>query len=498
MRLLALAVLSALASLVVLLGRPAGGQPERPAEKPPAKLPATHAGAARNIDRMRAELISMNQDIWTYAELGLEEHRSAARLVKVLKKAGFTVQEGVSNMPTAFVASFGTGRPIIGILAEYDALPELSQDATGARKPIAGRTTGHGCGHCALGTAAVGAAVAVKQAMEKHKLPGTIRLYGTPAEETVIGKVYMTLDGQFKDLDACLHWHPGTRNRVWYGSSKALISAKFTFTGLAAHAAGSPDRGRSALDGVELMNVGANYMREHVKQTNRIHYVITKGGEQPNVVPATAQVWYYVRADAHEDAERQFDWLRDIADGAAKMSRTKVAVQIDTDCHEVIPNLPLSKVIERNFVRVGPPHFDDADRKLARALQEPLRADFGLKEEKALHDEVESLPGRPYLAQGGSTDVGDVSWHVPTSGLSAACFAAGTPGHSWQNTAAIGSPIGHKGLMVAAKVLAMTAIDLLQDDKVLEEARADLAKRLAGRKYTTRVPKGQKAPKSIR
>ncbi|MFO0844036.1 MAG: amidohydrolase [Gemmataceae bacterium] len=462
------------------------------------KAPAGHDAAVRHVEAIRKDLVAMNQDIWTFAELGLEEHRSAARLIKPLKAAGFDVKEGVSGMPTAFVASYGSGRPVIGILAEYDALPELSQEITGARRPVAGRTAGHGCGHCALGTAAVGAALAVKEAMAKHKIPGTIRLYGTPAEETVIGKVYMTLDGQFNDLDACLHWHPGARNRVEYGTTKAAISVKFNFSGLPAHASGSPDRGRSALDGVELMNVGANYMREHVKQTNRIHYVITNGGQQPNVVPATAQVWYYVRADQHEDCEKQFDWLLDIADGAAKMSRTKVKVQIDTDCHEVIPNLPLSKVVERNFKKVGGPVFDDTDRKLAIQLQEPLRADFGLKEEKPLREDVEPLPKEPYRADGGSTDVGDVSWHVPTSGLTAACFAAGSPGHSWQNVAAVGSPIGHKGLVVAAKVLATSALDLLQDEAVLKEAKRDLETRLKGRKYTTRIPKGQKAPRSIR
>src|SRR5947209_12267415 len=294
----------------------------------------------KHLDSLRGELVAMNQDIWAFAELGLEEHRSAARLIGVLKKAGFRVKEGVAGMPTAFVAEYGSGTPVIGILAEYDALPELSQQVTGARQPAEGRTTGHGCGHCALGTAAVGAAMAVKEVYDKHHLPGTIRLYGTPAEETVIGKVYMTLDGQFKDLDACLHWHPGSKNRVQYQSSKALISAKFSFSGLPSHASGSPDKGRSALDGVELMNVGVNYMREHIKETSRIHYVITKGGGQPNVVPASAQVWYFVRANTHEDAEEQFDWVRDIADAAAKMSRTKVSMQIDTDCHELIPNLP--------------------------------------------------------------------------------------------------------------------------------------------------------------
>jgi aminobenzoyl-glutamate utilization protein B len=417
----------------------------------------------------------------------------------VLKKAGFRVKEGVSDMPTAFVAEYGAGKPIIGILAEYDALPELSQQAGDpTRKAIPGRDAGHGCGHCALGTAAVGAALAVKDAIDKHHLKGTLRLYGTPAEETVIGKVYMTLDGQFKDLDACLHWHPGTKNRVAYMSSKALISAKFTFSGLAAHASGSPEKGRSALDGVELMNVGANYMREHVKETNRIHYVITNGGAQPNVVPATAQVWYFVRADTHEDAERNFDWLRDIADGAAQMSRTKVAVHLDTDCHEIIPNLPLSRIVLRNLERVGPPQFDEADRELARRLQEPLRTEFALKERQPLHDTIEPLPKQPYAATGGSTDVGDISWHVPTSGLDTACFAAGSPGHSWQNVAAIGSPIGHKGLLVAAKVLALSAVDLLQDPQTLQDARADFQERMKGRPYTTKIPKGQKAPRTIR
>jgi aminobenzoyl-glutamate utilization protein B len=452
----------------------------------------------RHLDTLQPDLIAVSQEIWTYAELGLEEHRSAARLSGLLKKAGFKVREGVSNMPTAFIAEYGTGKPVIGILAEYDALPELSQQAIGDRKPALGRTTGHGCGHNALGTAAVGAALAVKSVLDKHKLPGTLRVYGTPAEETVIGKVYMALDGQFDDLDACLHWHPGTKNKTWYGSSKAIISAKFTFTGLAAHAAGSPEKGRSALDGVELMNVGVNYMREHVKETSRTHYVITNGGGQPNVVPATAQVWYYVRGNAHEDAEANFDWITEIAEGAAKMSRTKVHVQVDTDCHEIIPNLPLSKLVLRNLQKVGPPKFDEADLNLAKHLQAPLRADFGLKEAKPLNDIIEELPAKPETAQGGSTDVGDVSWLVPTGGLETVCFAAGSPGHSWQNVAAAGSPISHKGTMVASKVLALSLVELLQDTQALKDAKADFQERQKDRKYTTRVPKGQKAPKTIR
>ncbi|MBA4062588.1 MAG: amidohydrolase [Isosphaera sp.] len=465
--------------------------------QPPAATPL-QTDLLAHLDAAEADLVKCNQDIWTYAELGLDEHRSAARLVKVLKAAGFRVTEGVSGMPTAFVAEFGAGKPVVGILAEYDALPGLSQDAVGARKPVAGRGNGHGCGHSALGTAAVGAAVAVKAVYDKHKLPGTVRVYGTPAEETLIGKVYMALDGKFDDLDACLHWHPGTKNRVWPGSSKAAVSAKFTFAGLPAHASGSPDKGRSALDGVELMNVGANYMREHVKESTRVHYVVTNGGGQPNVVPASAEVWYYVRGNTHEDAGTVFDWVKDLADGAAKMSRTKVDVRVDTDCHEIIPNDPLTKLLHRNLVRVGPPKFTDADRALAKELQAPLRGDFGLKEEKPLHDVIEDLPATPPPPDGGSTDVGDVSWLVPTGGLNTACFALGSPGHSWQNVAAAGSPIAHKGMMVAAKVLALTLADLLQDAEVRKAARADFEKRLGGRKYTTRIPKGQKPPAAIR
>jgi aminobenzoyl-glutamate utilization protein B len=475
-------------------------------------LAIPHAAATRNqegltpiqrdmiqyLDTAQADLVAVNQDIWTYAEIGLQEFRSAARLVGVLKKAGFRVREGVSGMPTAFVAEYGSGRPVIGILAEYDALPELSQEATADRKPIVGQAAGHGCGHSALGTAAIGSALAVKAVYDKHHLRGTVRVYGTPAEETVIGKVFMTLDGQFNDLDACLHWHPGSHNRVAYGGSKALISAKFTFTGLAAHASASPEKGRSALHAVELMNAGVNAMREHVKETSRIHCVITNGGGQPNVVPATAQVWYFTRGNTHEDAEYLYDWVCEIAEGAAKMTRTKVQVHIDTDCHEIIPNLPLSKVLARNFRRVGPPQFSAADLAFARRLQEPLRGDFGLNETKPLRDMIENIPATPYSAEGGSTDVGDISWHVPTSGLSTVCFAAGSPGHSWQNVAAIGSPIGHKGMMVAAKVLALSAVDLLEGGDALAQAKTDFQERMKNRKYTTKIPKGQKAPKAIR
>ena len=452
--------------------------------------------AVADVLARRDELCALNKHLWELAEVGLEEQRSSAALVEKLKAAGFRVRTGISGMPTAFVAEIGAGKPVIGVLAEYDALPGLSQEVSPERRPRVDEAPGHGCGHCGLGTGAVGAVLAVQAALQKHGIGGTVRLYGTPAEETLIGKVYMTLDGAFDDLDICLHWHPADRNEAWTGQTKAAISAKFTFHGLAAHASGSPESGRSALDAVELMNVGANYMREHVREDTRVHYVVTDGGGAPNVVPGKATVWYYVRANDHRDAEATFAWLRDIADGAAKMTRTKVAVQIDTDCHEVIMNDPLSALLVENLEKVGPPKFTQDEITFARRLQEPLVAQFGKTFDKALDDEVHRAV-RSGRGQG-STDVGDISWRVPTGGLKTACFAAESPGHSWQNVAAIGSSIGEKGVIYAAQVLATTTLDLLERPETIAAAKADFARQMQGRKYTTVIPPGQRPPTRIR
>lgn len=453
--------------------------------------------AVRAVDARADELRAVNQAIWEFAEVGLEEQQSSALLMQKLKQAGFEVRAEVAGMPTAFVASYGSGHPIIGILAEYDALPELSQKVSPEREPVEEGRPGHGCGHSGLGTGALGAAMAVKEAMEKHDLKGTIHLYGTPAEETLIGKVYMLLDGEFKDLDVCLHWHPGTKHEVWSGSSKAMVSVKFTFHGTAAHASGSPDSGRSALDAVELMNVGVNYMREHVKEDARMHYVITNGGGQPNVVPPTATVWYFIRADKHQDVERYFEWVRDIAEGAAKMTRTKMTYQIDTDCHELIPNTPLAELVHRSFVAVGPPKYSEKDIAFARRLQESLKDESGKRFPVALETEVQSLKSADKLTKG-STDVGDISWFVPTIGVNTTCFAAESPGHSWQNVASIGSSIGETGIIYAAKVLAATAIDLLEHPDLITAAKADFDQRMKDREYTTLIPEGQKPPVRIR
>lgn len=351
-----------------------------------------HKTALDAVDQAAEQLKQVNQSIWKWAEVGLQETKSAGLLIEILKKEGFDVQTGVAGMPTAFVASYGSGKPVVGILAEYDALPGMSQDIVPQRKPLESGAAGHACGHSGLGTAALGAVLAVKRAYDRHQLTGTIRLYGTPAEETGIGKVYMLLEGAFDDLDVCLHWHPGRENRSAYAQSKAIVSVKYTFHGIPAHASASPESGRSALDAVELMNVGVNYLREHVKQDARFHYVITQGGGQPNVVPPEAQVWYYIRANDHKDVEYYFEWIQEIAEGAAKMTRTKLAeVRVDTDNHELIPNLALSKRILENMRIVGAPTFTEEEKSFARQLQEPLKAAFDTEFPVALEEDIKSL-----------------------------------------------------------------------------------------------------------
>ncbi len=365
---------------------------------------------------------------------------------------------------------------------------------------VTGRTTGHGCGHCALGTAAVGAAVAVKEVYDKHKLKGTIRLYGTPAEETVIGKVYMSLDGQFNDLDACLHWHPGTKNRVWYASSKALISAKFTFHGLPAHASG---QSRERPQRPRRRRVDERRRQLHARARQARHAASTTSsptaGSSRTSCRRLPRSGTSCRANAHEDVRPQ---LR-LAERHRRRGRQDEPDEGDHANRYRLPrdhsqSAALEDHLSQHAQGRGRRNSTRPTSSSPASLQAPLRADFGLKEDKPLNDAIDELPEKPYAADGGSTDVGDMSWHVPTSGLGTVCFAAGSPGHSWQNVAAIGSPIGHKGMLVAAKVLAMSAVDLLQDPKALKEAKADFDERMKGRKYTTKIPEGQKAPKSIR
>ena len=477
--------------------RPVASPSQKPAAAKPAARPAESAAqhaALGWVDAHADQLKQVNRDIWGYAEISLQEVKSSRALMDLLRANGFAVEAGVAGMPTAFVATYGSGRPIIGILAEYDALPGLSQQAVPERKEREGVASGHGCGHSMFGTASTGAAIAVKQAIESGQIKGTVRLYGTPAEETGIGKTYMLREGLFKDADVILAWHPADRTSASFSSSKANVSVKFAFKGLAAHASVSPHEGRSALKAVELMEAGVNAMREHIREDARIHSVITNGGGQPNVVPPDAEIWYYIRANTHSDVEQYFEWVKDIARGAALMTHTTLAaITVDADMHQVLPNRALSEVIQQNLELVGPPSFTDEERAFARKLQEPL----GRPQPMALSDRVDPMPAQP--TQGlASTDVGDISWFVPVGQLGTATFAFGSPGHSWQNVACGGMSIGEKGMLAAARALAATAVDLYEHPAQIERAKADFKSVRDPLTFLTLIPEGQKAPKTMR
>jgi aminobenzoyl-glutamate utilization protein B len=454
-----------------------------------AGLSPAQQAALDRVDEMRPEIRRLALELWDYAETALRETRSAKLLADRLEAEGFTVERGVAGMPTAFVASWGEGRPVIGILAEYDALPGVGNRAVPERSPRDGLTSGHGCGHNLFGAASVGAALALRRAMASNHLPGTVRLYGTPAEETVVGKVYMAKEVLFDDLDAALEWHPSTETEVRNQTGRAMNNFTVEFFGQAAHAAHDPWNGRSALDAVELMDHGVNMMREHIKPTARIHYVIPAGGEAPNVVPEYAKVWYYVRDVDRPSVERHYRWVLDIAEGAALATRTRHEVKLITGVHEYLLNRPLQEALQRNLEIVGAPKFTEDEQEFARALQRSLGID-----EIGFHDEVEPLAEGPGPVEGGSTDVAEVSYIVPTAGFKVTTAAADIPWHSWAATACHGTEAGVKGAVVAAEVLALTGVDLLTDPDLVERAKAFFLDASGGRPYESPIPKDQPPP----
>ncbi len=427
----------------------------------------------QSLDKQADQYATIAHQIWDYAELGYLETQSSALLQQTLKDAGFTVESGVAGMPTAFVASYGSGKPVIAILGEFDALPGVSQDATPERKEIPGKPNGHACGHHLFGTASSAAAIAVKDWLIANKKQGTIRFYGTPAEEGGSGKVYMVRAGLFNDVDAVLHWHPGARNGAGANSSLANISGKFRFYGAASHAAGAPERGRSALDAVEAMNYMVNMMREHVPQETRIHYVITRGGEAPNVVPAFAEVYYYSRHPQAADAKAVWDRIVKAAEGAALGTDTRMEYEITGGVYNLMPNEALARVMDANLRMVGGYTFTEEEKAFAMKIQETFAGKVPALESTNM---IEPFQVREE-GTGGSTDVGDISWVVPTAGLSAATWVPGTAAHSWQAVAAGGTSIGHKGMMVAAKTMALTAMDLFNSPEVIEKAWTELRQR---------------------
>ena len=410
--------------------------------------------------------------IWNFAELGYQETQSSALLQKMLKEAGFKITPGVAGMPTAFIAEYGSGKPIIAILGEYDALPGLSQAAVPIEQPITTGEPGHGCGHHLFGVGSAASAIAVAEWLTKTKTQGTIRFYGTPAEEGGGGKTYMVKDGLFDDVDAVLHWHPASANSADASSSLANISAKFRFYGMASHASSAPWFGRSALDGVEAMNYMVNMMREHLPAESRIHYVITDGGDAPNIVPAFAEVFYYCRHPDMEIAKGNFEWIIKAAEGAALGTQTRMEHEVIHGLFNVKPNETLSKVMYKNLNLVGGYEYTAEEKAFAETIQKSLMAPSNLANTNMI---------MPYKVEekgtGGSTDVGDVSWIVPTAGMRSATFVPGSSSHSWQAVAAGGTSIGTKGMIVAAKTMALTAIDLYSNPTIIAEAKEELLRR---------------------
>ena len=463
----------------------------------PQALSPEKATAVSWIDGAKATYDEIAKYCWENPELSLAEVKASAKLTEYLAKNGFKVEKAVSGMPTAFVATWGSGKPVIGFLAEYDALPNLSQRAgTAKQDPIVRGAPGQGCGHNLFGTSSCTAAIGAKVAMEKHGIKGTVKVFGTPAEETAGGKTFMAKDGIFDGTDIMISWHPEDLNGVDYKTFLANKGARYQFKGRSSHAASAPEKGRSALDAVELMNVGVNYMREHVVQEARIHYVITKGGEVPNSVPSDAENWYYIRAPRRAQVEEISAWMLDIARGAELMTQTKMTNSLSIGSWEILPNRTLAVVGDVNVMAIGAPPFTQEDQ----AFGEEMIKATGREVKGASYDTMitkpdfnKTFPDVPLFKA--STDQGVVSWMFPLVVFSAAVKAKGVPQHSWMMASSSGSPAGFKAGLTVSKWMAATALDCFMKPEIIPEAWKELNGYLAQHKSYLPIPADIKLPK---
>ena len=447
----------------------------------------------QRMDTQAAHFGDVSKQIWDFAEVGYQETRSSALLRDELKNADFAITERVADIPTAFTAQWGSGHPVIGILGEYDALPGLEQEAVPVKKPIKANNPGHGCGHNLFGAASAFAVIAVKEQLAAMKLPGTIRFYGCPAEEGGGGKIYMVRAGAFKDCDVVLHWHPDSDNRASLKTNLGNLTGKFRFYGKPAHAAGSPEKGRSALDAVMLFAHGVELLREHVPDSTRIHYIITNGGEAPNVVPAFSEVFLYLRSPSMTTVDEVWPRILKCAQAGALATETEFKLDIVNSSYTILPNDALASLLDKNLRIVGGVKYDADETAFAEELRKSLPAD-GLPS----LDRAWTIQKTEDGVGNGSTDVGDVSWVVPTGGLRAATFVPGAAAHSWQSTACAGMSIGRKGMVLAAKTLALSAMDLFTDATQVEAAKKSYEKRKGTKKYESRLPADQKPPLDYR
>ncbi len=477
-----------------MLAQKPAAKPTAPVLKPtdsnyapsfPGARPALKQTLIAQIDAQQAALVALSDSIWTWAETAFEENRSAEALAGFAERQGMKVTRGVANLPTAFIAEFGSGRPIIGILGEYDALPGLSQSTVPDKKPLVEGEAGHGCGHNLFGVGSLAAALVIKQQIEAGTLKGTIRYYGTPAEEKYFGKLFMAREGLFADLDACLDWHPAAETKADVQSSLAMVDFIVEFRGQAAHAAADPWNGRSALDAIELMGVGINYQREHLRPTTRIHYQILDGGAVVNVVPDYARAWVRVRDPKRDEMLRVYERVQEIAAAAGTMADVEPTISLVSGLHEVLPNRTGGVAMQRNLEMLGPITYTNVEVDFAKGIQRATG-----KPEKGMKASIDPLKPTAENGDGGSTDVGDVSWIVPQIRLGVTTAPEGTPWHSWAVVACGGMSIGHKGMMHAAKALAMTAADLMTDPQLLQAVQTEFRERKGKAEYKAILPEG--------
>ncbi len=439
----------------------------------------------QSVDKHQQELISVSDKIWAYAETALRETKSAKELADYAEAQGFKVTRGVAGMPTAFIAEYGSGKPVIGIMGEFDALPGISQKAEPTKSPLVDGAPGHGCGHNLFGAGSLGAAVAVKELIQQGKLKGTLRFYGTPAEESVGGKIYMAREGLFTDLDVCLDWHPDVEIAASTQSSQAMVDFIVEFKGKAAHAAADPWNGRSAVDGLEAFTNGVNMLREHVRPSVRMHYAILKGGDVPNVVPEYAKVWMWVRDSKRTGVEEVFARVKEIAAGAAQIAGVESKVTIQTGDYELLVNRTGATALQKNLEQLGPINYTAEEQAFAKRIQQEQGG-----EQIGLDGKIYPLKATQEHPTGGSTDVGDISWIVPEITLVATTAPANTAWHGWSVVACGGMSIGHKGMLFAAKSLAMTMVDLFENEQLRKDIRTEFDQRKNGHVYKAYIPDG--------
>ncbi len=450
---------------------------------PAHAVDAAKEAVVRSVEAHGGELVELSDRIWTYAETALEEYESAAALAEYAEQQGFKVERGISGMPTAFVASYGSGRPVIAVMGEYDALPGISQKAVPEKTPLEQGAGGHGCGHNMFGAASIGAAVAIKEQIEAGELEGTIRFYGTPAEEAVGGKTYMVRDGVFDDVDVMLAWHPGDITRADTTSSQAMVDLIVEFEGRTAHAAGDPWNARSAVDALELFTDGVNLMREHIKPTSRMHYTIVAGGDVPNVVPDYSKVWLWLRDWKRSEVEDLLARARKLAEGAAIMTETTSKLTVQAGSWELLTNRAGAELINENLVWLGTPMYTPEEEAFAKTIQRATNVP-----ETGMDTEIHPLDGQ--VEEGGSTDVGDVSWVVPTLHLTVATAPKDAPWHAWPVVATGGMSIGHKGMLLAAKTLAATMVDLYEKPEAVDAVTNEFEEKRGDTRFKAYLPEG--------